>query len=458
MTCCWRRARSAASAVGHREGLVVGVGVERLRAAEHGREGLDGDAGQVVERLLRRERDAGGLGVEAHPGRALVLGVVALRHELVPDPARGPELRDLLEEVAVAVEEEAQARREVVDAQPAPDRRLDVGHPVGDGERQLLDRGRAGLADVVARDRDGVPAGHLVGPELDRVGHQAHRRLGREQELLLGDELLQDVVLGRALECRPRIAGLLGRDDVHRPDRRGRRVDRHRGRDAVQRQAVEQDLHVGQRADADAARPELALGFLVVGVVAVERRHVVGDRQAGLAGGEQVLEAGVGVLGGAEAREHPHRPEARSVPRRMDAAGVRRLPGQADARVRVLRRRTVPGAVDRVELDLAERPEARLASRCPGQRRVQALDLPTPPALLPALPLVRAGAAGARVRGVAHGRDGSTGFLRLPCAVRGKVGLALRLVNRVTRAPPGPHVPPRRPRQPRRSRCGWRDP
>ena len=53
---------------------------------------------------------------------------------------------------------------------------------------------------------------------------------------------------------------------------------------------------------ADAARPELALGLGIVGVVAVQRRHVVGDRQAGLAGREQRPEAGVRVLGGAEAR------------------------------------------------------------------------------------------------------------------------------------------------------------
>ena len=189
------------------------------------------DARQVVQRLLGGQRHAGGLGVEAHPGRALVLGAVALGHELPPDPPRGAELGDLLEEVVVRVEEEGQPRREVVDAQAALDRLLDVGHAVGDREGQLLDGGRARLADVVAGDRDRVPLRQLARPELDRVGDQAHRWLGREQELLLGDELLEDVVLGRALEPVARDAALLGRGDVHRPDRRGRRVDRHRGRD-----------------------------------------------------------------------------------------------------------------------------------------------------------------------------------------------------------------------------------
>ena len=75
------------------------------------------------------------------------------------------------------------------------------------------------------------------------------------------------------------------------------------------RQAVEQDLHVGQAADRHAAGAELAGGLRLVVVVAVQGRHVVGDREAGAAGRDQLLEAVVGVLGGAEAGEHAHRPQ-----------------------------------------------------------------------------------------------------------------------------------------------------
>ena len=81
-------------------------------------------------------------------------------HLARPDAARGAVLRDLLEEVDVRVEEERQPRREVVDGQAALDRGLHVGEAVGERERQLLLRGRAGLADVVAGDRDRVPARH----------------------------------------------------------------------------------------------------------------------------------------------------------------------------------------------------------------------------------------------------------------------------------------------------------
>ena len=71
----------------------------------------------------------------------------------------------------------------------------------------------------------------------------------------------------------------------------GRAVDGHGGRDLVQRDAVEEDLHVGQGGDRYAALAELAHGLGRVGVVAVKRRHIEGDRKAGLPLAQQVLEA-----------------------------------------------------------------------------------------------------------------------------------------------------------------------
>src|SRR5439155_3075487 len=110
---------------GHGHGLfgrqrprfIIRVRVERLRAAEDGGERLDGDARDVVERLLRGRRDPGGLGVGAQAHRLGLLRAVPLLHEPRPDPPRGPELRDLLEEVVVDVEEEREARREAVDVE-----------------------------------------------------------------------------------------------------------------------------------------------------------------------------------------------------------------------------------------------------------------------------------------------------------------------------------------------------
>src|SRR6185437_15685420 len=49
-------------------------------------------------------------------------------------PAVCAVLRDLLEEVEVGVEEEAEPGREVVDVEPALDRPLDIGEAVGERE------------------------------------------------------------------------------------------------------------------------------------------------------------------------------------------------------------------------------------------------------------------------------------------------------------------------------------
>ena len=156
------RAQRDAHGVLRREGerLVVGVRVQRLRTAEHARERLDRRADDVVQRLLRGERHAGRLHVGAHEQRALVLRAVRVAHLARPDPAGGAQLRDLLEEVDLRVEEEGQPRRERVDVDAALDRLLHVGEAVLERERELLRRGRAGLADVVARrSRRGASAG-----------------------------------------------------------------------------------------------------------------------------------------------------------------------------------------------------------------------------------------------------------------------------------------------------------
>jgi hypothetical protein len=81
--------------------------------------------------------------VEAHQPGARVLGAIAVAQLARPDPAGRAVLGDLLEEVEMGVEEEREPRREVVDAQPPLDRRVDVGKSVREGEGKLQNRVRA---------------------------------------------------------------------------------------------------------------------------------------------------------------------------------------------------------------------------------------------------------------------------------------------------------------------------
>ena len=79
-----------------------------------------------------------------------------------------------------------------------------------------------------------------------------------------------------------------------------------------------------------AALAELAFAFGRVGVVAVQRGQIEGDREAGLAVLQQILEARIGFFGGTEAGEHAHRPQLAAIQRGMHAARERRIARKAE--------------------------------------------------------------------------------------------------------------------------------
>ena len=339
---------------GQRQGLVEGVGVQAVGAAEDGGERLDGGADDVVVGLLRGERDPGGLRVEAQPLGLVGLGAVDVAHPAGPDAAGRAELGDLLEEVEVAVEEERQARGELLDVEAAGQAQLDVAEAVGEGEGELLRGRRAGLADVVAGDRQRLVVRDVLGAVLHEVADQAQVRLGREQPLLLRDVLLEDVGLQRAVEDPEVDALALGGDEVHAEDRDRRAADRHRRGDVLERQLVEQHLHVGGRVDGHAAVPDLAEAHRVVGVAAHQGRHVERHREAAAAALEDHLVALVGLHRVAEAGELADRPGAAAVAGRVEPAGEGELPRPADPLGHL---GAVGRAVDGLDLHLRERGE-----------------------------------------------------------------------------------------------------
>ena len=115
--------------------------MQRLGSAENRGHGLQSNPGDVVHRLLRRERDARGLSVEAEQPAALIFRFEPVSHHLVPDLARGAVLGDFFEEVVVSVEEEAESRAEVVHIEAAPLRPFHILDAVIQSEGQFLQCG-----------------------------------------------------------------------------------------------------------------------------------------------------------------------------------------------------------------------------------------------------------------------------------------------------------------------------
>jgi hypothetical protein len=326
---------------------------------------LDGRAHDVDLVLRLGQRGRGGLAVKAQPHAFGVLRAETFLHDLGVDAARGAELGDLLEEVGLADEEEGQARREGVHVHAGLLHLLHIGDQVAHREGHFMQRRRARLADVVTRDVDRVVALHVLGAVGDAVAHDAHAGRDREHVFLLRHVFLQDVGLDGARQLVQVVAALPGQRHVHGQQDPGRWVDGQRNADLLEVDAFEQRFHVGQRVDGHAFAADLALAHRVIAVVAHQGGHVEVGRQARLALADQVLEALVGVLTGAEAGDLAHRPVAAAVHGGIGPARERVLAGQPDLFERCVRQvgRRV-GALDR---KAAEGVELRLLLLLLGQ-------------------------------------------------------------------------------------------
>ncbi|OPZ49179.1 MAG: hypothetical protein BWY91_03118 [bacterium ADurb.BinA028] len=178
---------------------------------------------------------------------------------------------------------------------------------------------------MIARDGDGVPPGHLGLAVGEDVGDQAQRLLRRVDVGAASDVLLEHVVLDRPGELVARDALLLRDQLVEQQERRAGRVDRHRRRDLVQRQPVEQHPHVVDRVDGHTDLADLAGGDRLVGVIAHLGRQVEGHRQPAGARRDELVVALVGLLGRPEPGVLTHRPRPAGIHRRVDATGERVL-------------------------------------------------------------------------------------------------------------------------------------
>ena len=192
------RAREAERLVPGGELDRAGAGV----AAERDGERLEHDPLDVVLGLGLGQAEAVDLHAVAEAAVLGVLDAVALAAELVPQLAHRAQLRVLLDEAHAGVDEEGDAaehRAHALLRDPLADlveHRDRGGHRVGD----LLHRRRPGLLQVVGADVDRVPLRDVLDRVGDHVRDQPQARRGRERVGPAAEVLLDDVVLGRALE------------------------------------------------------------------------------------------------------------------------------------------------------------------------------------------------------------------------------------------------------------------
>ena len=308
-----------------RNRLVKRVGMERLRPAQNRRHRLVCRADHVVIGVLFLQADARGLTVGAQHQGFRVLGV-ELAHDAVPQEARRAQLGDLHEEVGANRKEERQTTRKGIHVQTGFQGGLYVFLTVGKGEGQFLNKVRARLLHVIARDRDRIEFRHIGRGVFDDIRDDPHRGFGRIDIGVAHHELFQNVVLNGARQQLAINALLFAGDDKVRKDRDHRAVHGHRHRHLVKRDAVKQDFHVLDTVDGDARLTDVTDNALVITVVATVRGKVKGDRHTLLTGGQGLAVKGVGFLSRGETGVLADGPRTTGVHGRLGATGERGKP------------------------------------------------------------------------------------------------------------------------------------
>ena len=125
--------------------------------------------------------------------------------------------------------------------------------------------------------------------------------------------------------------------------------------------AVEEDLHIFERVDGDAAFADFAFAGRVIGVVAHQRGQIEGDGESAAAVFEKIFVALVGFFGRGEAGEHAHRPQLAAVAGRVNAARVGRLAGIAEVLIVVPVGGKIGLGVEAADRDVRDGAETRVA-------------------------------------------------------------------------------------------------
>ena len=308
-----------------RDGFVEGVRVEGLRVAERRRHGFHTGTADIVERILLRERPAGRLrmGTQRH---GLRIFRAELFQNLRPEHASRAHLGDFHEIVFALVPEEGQTFRKGVDGEPRFFAAADVFHAVGQRVADFQIARRAAFLDVVAGNGNGIEFRHIFRRVFENIADDAHGH-GRRINVRIADhEFLQNIILNRPGQNGFIDALLDPGGNEEGQNREDGAVHRHGNGHLIERNPVEENVHVEHGADGNARFPDVADDARIVRIVTAVRRKVKRDGKPFLPGGKVSFIKSIRFLGRGETGVLTDRPGAEDVHRGIRSAQERRDP------------------------------------------------------------------------------------------------------------------------------------
>ena len=301
--------------------------MQALGAAKHRSHRFNRGANDVVVGILFRQAPAAGLAVGAQH-QAFGVGGTKPFHDLAPQQASGPHLGHFQVEVHADGPEKTQARREIVHRQTFVQGGFHILLAVGQGQGQFQRLVGTGLLHVVTRNGDRVELRHVGRRVRNDVPDDAHAGLGRVDVGVAHHELFEDVVLDGAAELVLAHALLFGGHHITGQHRQHRAVHGHADAHLVQRNAVEQHLHVLHAVDGDAGFAHVARDAWVVAVISPMGGQIKSDADTLAARCERLAVKIVGGFGGGKAGVLADRPRPHRIHGGLRTAHKRRKTGQ----------------------------------------------------------------------------------------------------------------------------------
>ena len=182
---------------------------------------------------------------------------------------------------------------------------------------------------MITADAYDIPSGDFAGSKLDGVHDEAHGRLRRAHKGLLCNKLFQHIVLNGATQLSPGYSPLFCHGNVHGPEDRGRRVDRHGCGQLVHGKPVKEDFHVFQGVDGHTTPATFSARSGVLRIIAHECWHIEGGGQSCLSMIDEVVKPLIGFFSASKARKHPHGPQPAAIHGGLHPAGIRVLSWEA---------------------------------------------------------------------------------------------------------------------------------